>query len=35
MKRPKDRATDWTGAAEAARERGMKRLAKRLEANAG
>ena len=35
VKRPKDRATDWTGAAEAARERGMKRLAKRLEANAG
>ena len=35
VKRPKDRATDWHGAAEAARERGMKRLAERLEANAG
>jgi DNA polymerase-1 len=35
VKRPKDRATDWAGAAEAARERGMKRLAERLEANAG
>ncbi|HXQ88819.1 MAG TPA: 5'-3' exonuclease H3TH domain-containing protein, partial [Solirubrobacterales bacterium] len=35
VKRPKDRATDWAGAAEAARERGMKRLADRLEANAG
>jgi DNA polymerase-1 len=34
VKRPKDRATDWTGAAEAARERGMKRLAERLEAQA-
>src|SRR6185503_4951491 len=29
VKRPKDRATDWAGAAEAARERGMKRLAER------
>ena len=35
VKRPKDRATDWAGAAEAARERGMKRLAERLEAKAG
>jgi len=34
VKRPKDRATDWAGAANAARERGMKRLAERLEANA-
>lgn len=34
VKRPKDRATDWAGAAEAARERGMKRLAERLEAQA-
>ena len=31
VKRPKDRATDWHGAAAAARERGMKRLAERLE----
>ena len=31
VKRPKDQATDWMGAAEAARERGMKRLAARLE----
>jgi 5'-3' exonuclease len=31
VKRPKDRATDWARAAEAARERGMKRLAARLE----
>ena len=29
--RPPDRATDWTGAAGAARERGMNRLAERLE----
>lgn len=28
---PTDRETDWAGAAEAARERGMKRLAERLE----
>jgi len=35
VKRPKDRATDWPGAAEAARGLGMKRLAARLEANAG
>src|SRR6476620_502327 len=28
---PADRATDWAGAAEAARERGMKRLTERLE----
>jgi 5'-3' exonuclease len=34
VKRPKGRATDWHGAAAAARERGMKRLAERLEANA-
>ncbi|HET9153053.1 MAG TPA: 5'-3' exonuclease [Solirubrobacterales bacterium] len=33
-KRPPDAPTDWLGAAEAARERGMKRLAERLEANA-
>jgi 5'-3' exonuclease len=31
VKRPPDRATDWQGAAEAARERGMNRLAERLE----
>jgi 5'-3' exonuclease len=30
--RPPDRSTDWVGAAAAARERGMKRLAERLEA---
>jgi 5'-3' exonuclease len=30
--RPSDRATDWVGAARAARERGMNRLAERLEA---
>jgi len=35
VERPKDRATDWADAAAAARERGMKRLAERLEANAG
>jgi DNA polymerase-1 len=35
VERPEDRPTDWRGAAEAARERGMKRLAERLEANAG
>jgi DNA polymerase-1 len=35
VKRPKDRPTNWSDAAEAARERGMKRLAERLEANAG
>ena len=29
---PPDRATDWAGAAAAARERGMNRLAERLEA---
>ncbi len=34
VKRPKDRTTDWHGAAEAARARGMKKLAERLEANA-
>ncbi len=31
---PADRPTDWTGAAAAARERGMNRLAERLEASA-
>ena len=31
VKRPKDRPTDYAGAAAAARERGMERLAKRLE----
>jgi DNA polymerase-1 len=31
---PPDRPTDWLGAAAAARERGMKRLAERLEAQA-
>ncbi len=31
---PPDRPTDWTGAATAARERGMNRLAERLEASA-
>ena len=34
VKRPPDRPTDWTGAAAAARERGMKKLAERLEAKA-
>jgi len=33
--RPPDRSTNWADAAEAARERGMNRLAERLEANAG
>ncbi|HSS32787.1 MAG TPA: 5'-3' exonuclease [Solirubrobacterales bacterium] len=32
---PPDRETDWAGAAAAARERGMNRLAERLEASAG
>jgi 5'-3' exonuclease len=32
---PPDAETDWAGAAAAARERGMNRLAERLEANAG
>jgi hypothetical protein len=32
VKRPKDRPTDYAGAASAARERGMERLAKRLDA---
>jgi 5'-3' exonuclease len=32
---PADRPTDWTGAAAAARERGMNRLAERLEKQAG
>jgi len=31
LERPADRATDWTGAAAAARARGMRRLADRLE----
>jgi DNA polymerase-1 len=31
LERPADRPTDWTGGAEAARERGMERLAGRLE----
>jgi DNA polymerase-1 len=31
VKRPKDQPTDWNGAAQAARERGMNRLAARLE----
>ncbi|MGN6201298.1 MAG: 5'-3' exonuclease, partial [Solirubrobacterales bacterium] len=35
VKRPKDAPTDWLGAAAAARERGMKKLAERLEARAG
>jgi DNA polymerase-1 len=35
VRRPKDRATDWTGAAAAARERGMNRLAERLDKAAG
>jgi 5'-3' exonuclease len=34
VKRPPDLPTDWAGAAEAARERGMNRLAKRLEERA-
>jgi 5'-3' exonuclease len=34
VERPTDRPTDWKGAAAAARERGMKRLAERLEAMA-
>ena len=33
--RPPDRETEWAGAAAAARERGMNRLAERLEASAG
>jgi 5'-3' exonuclease len=35
VERPADKATDWGGAAGAARELGMNRLAKRLETNAG
>jgi DNA polymerase-1 len=35
VKRPPDRPTDWLAAAAAARERGMKKLAERLEARAG
>ena len=34
VKRPADAPTDWVGAAAAARERGMKKLAERLEAKA-
>jgi 5'-3' exonuclease len=34
VKRPKDAATDWRAAAAAARKRGMKKLAERLEARA-
>ena len=34
VERPPDRETDWAGAAAAARERGMNRLAERLELNA-
>jgi 5'-3' exonuclease len=34
VERPPDQATDWTGAAEAARGLGMNRLAERLEASA-
>jgi len=34
VERPPDAATDWTGAAAAAREHGMNRLAERLEASA-
>ncbi|HSS04675.1 MAG TPA: 5'-3' exonuclease [Solirubrobacterales bacterium] len=34
VERPPDRPTDWAGAADAARERGMNRLAERLEAEA-
>ena len=34
IERPPDHATDWAGAAAAAREGGMNRLAERLEANA-
>ncbi|MDQ3725247.1 MAG: 5'-3' exonuclease [Actinomycetota bacterium] len=35
VERPPDRPTDWAGAAEAARARGMKKLAERLEAKSG
>ncbi|HET9162760.1 MAG TPA: 5'-3' exonuclease [Solirubrobacterales bacterium] len=35
VQRPPDRPTDWGGAAAAARERGMNRLAERLEASEG
>src|SRR3954451_15551844 len=35
VKRPKEAPTDWLGAAAAARERGMKKLAERLEQKAG
>jgi DNA polymerase-1 len=35
LERPADRGTDWTGGAAAARERGMNRLAERLERRGG
>jgi len=35
VKRPRSRRTDWAGAAKAARERGMNRLAQRLEEDRG
>jgi 5'-3' exonuclease len=35
VKRPRDKATDYAGGAKAARERGMNRLAERLEKTAG
>jgi 5'-3' exonuclease len=35
VERPPDRPTDWKGGAEAARKRGMNRLAERLEKAAG
>lgn len=35
IRRPRDRRTDWRGAARAARKRGMNRLAERLEAHGG
>jgi len=35
VKRPRDKATDYAGGATAARERGMNRLAERLEKAAG
>ncbi|MGN6556960.1 MAG: hypothetical protein ACTHLH_02990, partial [Solirubrobacterales bacterium] len=35
VERPPDAPTDWLGAAEAARKRGMKKLAGRLEEKAG
>ena len=35
VKRPPDQPTDWAGAAEAARERGMNRFAERLSERIG